>query len=179
MAEERAGGNARFFVATGGRRGMVRAMKSRPIVSLIVRWLVLALGVTLAEKIVDGVDCKDGVTLFAVVVLLSFFNAVIRPVLVLFTLPFIVLTMGLGLVVINALLFLLVGELVSGFEVAGFWSAFWAAVIVGLTNFFMTILMKQRPPGGPGGGGGGAGGSGRDKRRLPRRERGGGDVIDV
>ena len=157
-------------------------MKSRPMLSLIVRWLVLALGVTLAEKIVPGVDCKDGLTLFVVVVLLSFFNAVLRPVLVLFTLPFIVLTMGLGLVVINALLFLLVGGLVDGFEVAGFWSAFWAAVIVGLTNFIMTMLMKQRPPGGPGGGAGGGGdgsGGGRSERRLPRRERGGGDVIDV
>ncbi len=157
-------------------------MKSRPLLALIVRWLVLALGVTLAEKLVDGVDCKDGATLFVVVVLLSFFNAVIRPVLVLFTLPFIVLTMGLGLVVINALLFLLVGELVPGFEVSGFWSAFWAAVIVGLTNFFMTLVMKQRPPGGPGGGrGGDSGGGGRsqEERRLPHRERGGGDVIDV
>jgi len=159
-------------------------MKSRPLLALIVRWLVLALGVTLAEKLVDGVDCKDGATLFVVVVLLSFFNAVIRPVLVLFTLPFIVLTMGLGLVVINALLFLLVGELVPGFEVAGFGAAFWAAVIVGLTNFFMTLVMKQRPPGGPGGGGGrggdsGGGGRSQEERRLPRRERGGGDVIDV
>ncbi len=157
-------------------------MKSRPLLALIVRWLVLALGVTLAEKLVDGVDCKDGATLFVVVVLLSFFNAVIRPVLVLFTLPFIVLTMGLGLVVINALLFLLVGELVPGFEVSGFGSAFWAAVIVGLTNFFMTLVMKQRPPGGPGGGrGGDSGGGGRsqEERRLPHRERGGGDVIDV
>lgn len=155
-------------------------MKSRPFLALIVRWLVLALGVTLAEKLVPGVDCQDGLTLFVVVVLLSFFNAVLRPILVLFTLPFIVLTMGLGLVVINALLFLLVGRLVDGFHVDGFWSAFWAAVIVGLTNFFMTMVMKQRPPGGPGGGGsGGGGGAGREERRLPRRERGGGDVIDV
>jgi putative membrane protein len=94
--------------------------------------------------------------------------------LVLFTLPFILLTMGLGLVVINALLFLLVGRLVEGFSVGGFWSAFWAAVIVGLTNFFMTLLM--RPPGGGGGGGrGGRGPGGGRRTALPGR----GDVIDV
>ncbi len=165
--------NARFFIAAVGFGRMVRAMNGRPLLALLVRWLVLALGVTLAEKIVPGVDCKDGGTLLVVVVLLSFFNAVIRPILVLFTLPFIVLTMGLGLVVINALLFLLVGELVEGFQVAGFWDAFWAAVIVGLTNFFMTLLMKQRPPRGPGGGAGGGG------ERRPARRESGGDVIDV
>jgi putative membrane protein len=152
---------------------MLRGMNGRPLLSLIVRWLVLALGVTLAEKIVSGVDCEDGTTLLVVVVLLSFFNAVLRPVLVLFTLPFIVLTMGLGLVVINALLFLLVDRLVPGFHVADFWSAVWAAVIVGITNFAMTLLMKQRPPGGGSGGPGNSGGGRAARRQV------GGDVIDV
>ena len=170
---------ARFFVAAGGSRRMVRAMKSKPILALIVRWLVLALGVTLAEKLVDGIECKDGMTLFVVVVLLSFFNAVLRPILVLFSLPFIMLTLGLGLVFINALLFLLVGELVPGFEVEGFWAAFWGALIVGVTNFAMTLLMK-RPPDDPGGPDGGKGGGGdRPVRRPAHRELGGGDVIDV
>ncbi len=163
-------------------------MQSRPLFALIVRWLVLALGVTLAEKLVGGVRCDDGFTLFVVVVLLSFFNAVLRPLLVLFTLPFIVLTMGIGLIVINALLFLLVGAIVPGFEVTGFWAAFWAAVIVGLTNFAMTIVMKQPPgpggrggPGAGGGFGGGGGTGGEGPRSAPRaigRDRGG-DVIDV
>lgn len=170
-------GNERFFVATKRGRRMVRAMNSRPILALIVRWLVLALGVTLAEKLVNGVDCRDGATLFVVVMLLSFFNAVLRPLLVLFTLPFIVLTMGLGLVVINALLFLLVGRLVEGFHVDGFWSAFWAAVIVGLTNFIVTLLMKPRPPGGPGGGMGGDDDRGPEVRRQIGRRND--DVIDV
>lgn len=173
MAGRAAGGNAKVFsLRRRAVGGCCAAMNSRPLLSLIVRWLVLALGVTLAEKIVPGVDCKDGATLFVVVVLLSFFNAVLRPVLVLFTLPFIVLTMGLGLVVINALLFLLVARLVDGFYVNGFGAAFWAAVIVGLTNFIMTLLMKQRPPGGP------RGGSGGGQNRAAKRE-GGGDVIDV
>lgn len=145
-----------------------------PLLKLIVRWLVLALGVTLAEKIVPGIDCQDGVTLFVVVVLLSFFNAVLRPILVLFTLPFIVLTMGLGLVVLNALLFMLVGELVRGFTVDGFWAAFFGALIVGVTNLIMTILMKG-PPGGSGRGPGQGGGGRAPERRVER----GGDVIDV
>ena len=125
-----------------------------------MRWLVLALGVTLATKIVDGITCDDGQTLLIVVVLLSFFNAVVRPILVLFTLPFILLTMGVGLVVINALLFMLVGHLVDGFHVASFWSAFWGALIVGVTNIIMAAFMRKPPDnGGKGGGGNGGGGA--------------------
>ncbi len=151
-------------------------MKS-PFVSLIVRWLVLALGVTLATRLVSGVSCTDGWTLLTVVVLLSFFNAVLRPLLVLFSLPFIVLTLGLGLVVINALLFMLVAHLVSGFHVEGFGSAFFAALIVGATNMIMTILMRRSPPGGGPGAGPGSGGT--PSRTAVRKERAGPDVIDV
>jgi putative membrane protein len=90
---------------------------------MLVRWLVLAVGVTLATKVIPGIHCTDGLTLFVVVLLLSFLNVILKPLLVLFTLPFIVLTMGLGMVVINALLFLFVGKLVDGFHVESFWSA--------------------------------------------------------
>ncbi len=109
---------------------------------LLVRWLVLALGVTLATKLVSGITCDSGATLFWVVVLLSFCNAILKPLLVLFTLPFIVLTLGLGVLVINALLFLFVGRLVDGFHVAGFWPALWGALVVSLTNLVMSSLTR-------------------------------------
>lgn len=117
-------------------------MKS-PIVQLLVRWLVLALGVMIATKIVPGIAVrKDGTTLLVVVLLLSFFNAILRPLLVLFTLPFILITMGLGVIVINALLFLLVGRLVEGFEVDGFWSALLGSLVVTLTNLLVSAFVK-------------------------------------
>ena len=115
---------------------------------LFVRWLIMALGVTLATKLVHGITCDTTSDLLAVVVLLSFFNAILRPLLVLFTLPFIVLTLGLGVVVINALLFLFVGRLVDGFHVAGFWPAVWGSLVVSLTNMVMSGLTRgpQKPP---------------------------------
>jgi putative membrane protein len=109
---------------------------------LLVRWVVLALGVTLATKIVPGINCRDGATLIAVVLLLSFFNAILKPLLVLFTLPFIIVTLGLGVVVINALLFLFVGKLVSGFHVDGFWSAVLGSLVVSITNLVMSALTR-------------------------------------
>src|SRR3954466_3422677 len=95
-----------------------------PFVQLLLRWIVLALGVMLATKMVPGIHCQDGGTLIVVVLLLSFFNAILKPLLVLFTLPFIIITLGLGVLIISALLFLLVGHLVEGFEVNGFAAAF-------------------------------------------------------
>jgi putative membrane protein len=113
------------------------------LVQLIVHWVVMALGVTLATKLVDGISCDSTATLIVVVLLLNFFNAIIKPVLVLFTLPFIVLTLGLGVVVINALLFMFVGRLVDGFHVAGFWPAVWGALVVSVTNLILSRFTRK------------------------------------
>lgn len=111
---------------------------------MLVRWAVLALGVALATRVIPGLEYRDGVTLAVVVVVLSVLNAVLRPVLVLFTLPFVLLTMGLGVVVINALLFMLAGALVDGFLVESFWSALGGSLIVSLVNVVMSSLMRPR-----------------------------------
>jgi putative membrane protein len=111
---------------------------------LLVSWAVLALGVILTTKIVPGIRCDDGATLMAVVVVLSLFNAILKPVLLIFTLPFIFLTLGLGVIVINALVFYWVGRLVDGFHVASFWSALGGALIVSVTNVVLSSLMKDK-----------------------------------
>jgi putative membrane protein len=116
-----------------------------PLIQLLVRWVILALGVTLATKLVNGITCDSTQTLLVVVVLLSFCNAILKPLLVLFTLPFIVVTLGLGVVVINALLFLFVGRLVDGFHVAGFWPAVWGALVVSITNLLLSGFTRGAP----------------------------------
>lgn len=118
---------------------------NKAFVNLLLRWLILALGVVLSTKLVPGIHCDDGLTLAVVVVLLSFFNVVLKPILLLFTLPFIVLTMGLGIWLINAALFYFVAKLVSGFHVAGFGSALLGALIVSVTNLILNSLMRPPP----------------------------------
>ncbi len=123
-------------------------------VNLLLRWLILALGVLLAERLLPGISCDSGLTLVVVVLLLSFFNVVLKPLLLIFTLPFIVLTLGLGIWLINAVLFYFVGKLVNGFHVAGFGSALLGALIVSVTNIVINRLLSSppkppaRPPGG-------------------------------
>jgi putative membrane protein len=83
-------------------------------------------------------------TLALVVLALSLFNTVLKPVLVVFTLPFVVLTLGLGLWFINALLFLLAGAVVPGFTVATYWSALWGALVVSLFSLVVNGLLSPR-----------------------------------
>lgn len=110
---------------------------------LLVRWGILAIGVWLATKLVDGIHYDDGGTLILVVLVLSLFNAILKPLLVLFTLPFILLTLGLGVIVINALLFLFVGRLIEGFYVESFWSALFGALIVSITNLVFSGFARR------------------------------------
>lgn len=149
-----------------------------PFFALLVRWSVLALGVTLATKIIPGIHYDTLGTLITVVVLLSLFNAVLKPLMMLFSLPFIILTLGLGVLLINALLFMLVGEIVKGFYVDGFWHALGGSLIVSLTNMFISSLIgpKRRPPGG---GVGGPGGDVPAGNPAPARKLKSDDVIDI
>ena len=113
------------------------------LTQLLLRWTILAVGVVLATKVIPGISCDDGASLVAVVLLLSFCNAILKPLLVLFTLPFILLTMGLGVIVINALLFLFVGRLVDGFHVQDFWSALGGALIVSITTLLLNAFTRR------------------------------------
>lgn len=92
------------------------------------------LGVWLGSYFVEGIHYEANTTLLIVVLLLGLFSAVLKPILVFLALPFVVLTLGLGILFINALLYLLVGELVPGFEVVSFGAAFWGALWVTFLN---------------------------------------------
>jgi putative membrane protein len=119
-------------------------MNRHPWLNLLMRWAILAVGVALSAVIVPGITYDSGVTLLVVVALLSLFNAILKPVLVIFTLPFVVLSLGLGIWFINALLFLAVSKLVTGFYVHDFWSALWGALIVSVTNFLLSGLLRTK-----------------------------------
>jgi putative membrane protein len=148
-----------IFIAGDPGRGKVGAPMKSPFGQLLVRWMVLALGVVIAAHVVPGIHYSDFGSLVLAVIVLSFVNAVLRPVLVLFTLPFIFVTMGLGILVINAFLFWIVGHLTGGFSVDGFWPALGGSLVLSITSFVMNGLVRSsgpppappRAPPGPGG----------------------------
>ncbi len=142
---------------------------------ILKSWLLLALGVVLASYTATGIHYDSNGALVVAVLLLSLCNVFLKPLLMLFSLPFIVLTFGIGIWLINALLFLLVGELVEGFYVASFWNALWGALVVSITGAAANALFgntRVRVQSGQG--------SNQDARRnLRKTNKDDDDVIDV
>ena len=101
---------------------------------IFVRTLIIALGLGLASALLPGVSISGAGTLAIAALLLGMVNAIIRPLVVLLTLPITMLTLGVFLLVINAGMFGLVAAMLDGFAVSGFWSALFGAVIVSLTG---------------------------------------------
>lgn len=116
------------------------------------RWVMIALGVGLSAHLVEGINYDSGWSLLFAVILMSVFNMVLKPLLILFTLPFIILSLGIGVWFINALLFLIVGRLIDGFSVESFSAALWGALIVSVVSLVIGMIS-----GGSRGGGGGFG----------------------
>jgi putative membrane protein len=102
----------------------------------IVRWIVLTLAVFLAAKIVPGISYETYTSLLIAGLVLGILNTFVKPILTLLSLPFIIVTLGLFLVILNALTLKLTGWLVPGFHVNGFWAAVLGALIISVVNLF-------------------------------------------
>lgn len=109
-----------------------------------VRLLVGGLGLWLASELVPGIAFRDGWTLFGAAILLGLVNAVVRPVLVILTLPITILTLGLFLLVINAATLSLVASLFQGFTIEGFWSALLGAIVISITGWLASWFIGPR-----------------------------------
>jgi putative membrane protein len=112
---------------------------------LILRWLVLALAVAIAARLVPGIDVEGGAlgTLW-VAALLGLVNAVIGPVLRLLALPLTILTLGLFAVLINAALLGIVAWLSDHLQIDGFWPAVLAALVISLISALLGFFVSGR-----------------------------------
>ena len=118
-------------------------MKEGAMEGFLIRAAVVAIGLWLASKMGLVAFSSTG-TLIAAALLLGVVNAFVRPVIIILTLPITLLTLGLFLLVINALMIMFVAWLVPGFLVAGFWSAVLAAIVVSLTSWIMSGWIGPR-----------------------------------
>lgn len=101
----------------------------------IIRCLISALGLWLASLLLDGISVSGAGVLLGAGLLLGIVNAVIRPVMIILTLPFTIITLGLFLFVVNAMMLGLVAWFLDGFAISGFWAALGGSIIISLTSW--------------------------------------------
>ena len=132
-------------------------------------WLINTLAVLMAVYVVKGIHYQKPLDLVVASLLLGILNAVVRPFLLFLALPLLIFTLGLFTLVINALVFYFVGNLLRPhFSVDSFWTAFWGALVVSIVSVVLNILT----------------GTGKTqvrfrRHRPPPSDPGGGPVIDV
>ncbi len=118
---------------------------------LILRWAINAVAIWAAITLMRGngitVEAAGWTPIIILALIFGLLNALVRPVIELLTCPLIILTLGLGTLLINTLLFWLTGvignQFNAGFSVDGFWPAFWGAIIVTLVSMVLTMLLRD------------------------------------
>lgn len=120
-------------------------LNEKPWFRFLIRWLVCGLGLWIAAAILgDSISYNDefGVIVIAGL-LLAIINIVLKPILVIFTLPAIVLTLGLFMILINGLTVFIVSHLYTPLHVTNFWAAAFAGVVIGLVNFLVSTILRE------------------------------------
>jgi putative membrane protein len=107
--------------------------------------LILFFGVLAATGLLSGIEAESTLTLILVALVLAGLNVILKPLLVFFTLPFVIFTFGLGILLINALLLLLAGQLVPGFTVPTFGTAFLGSLIISFIAMAVNLFLAPRP----------------------------------
>lgn len=108
----------------------------------LIHWAITSFALWAASRVFSGIRFADATALVVAALVLGFVNAIVRPILILLTLPLTVLTLGLFLFVINALMLMLVSALVSGFIVQGFGTALIASVFVSLLSLAVGSIVS-------------------------------------
>ncbi|MCE9550486.1 MAG: phage holin family protein [Betaproteobacteria bacterium] len=107
----------------------------------LIHWGVMSLSLWVASGVFNGLEFENKASLLISALMLGFANALLRPILIVLTLPLTFLTLGFFLLVINALMILLVAKIVKGFKVSSFWTAFFAAIFIAAFSFFIELML--------------------------------------
>ncbi len=110
---------------------------------VLLHWVLNALALMIVAYVVPGVTVRDPIHALVAALVLGLANALIRPLLVLLTLPVTILTLGLFLLVINGLLFWGVSALIKGFEVRGLWAGVLGALVYSVLTGLLSLLLRR------------------------------------
>lgn len=118
----------------------------RPMMKTLIRWMLLAAALLLVAHLYSGVVVTSFTSALIAALILGLLNTLLRPILVLLTLPVTVLTLGLFLFVINALMFWAAADVLSGFSVTGFTAALIGSLLYSLCGMLIDVVMERLFP---------------------------------
>ena len=113
------------------------------VLYVILRWLINALVLMLLTHILKGIEIQSFYTALITALALGIVNALIRPLVILLTLPVNILTLGLFTLVINAVLFWFVSTFIKGFNITDFWAAFWGALLFSIFAILLNFIDQK------------------------------------
>jgi putative membrane protein len=111
---------------------------------ILIRWLILTVAILSAAYLLDGMEVRGFISAFFAAAVLGILNAVLRPVLIILTLPLNILSLGLFTFVINAFLLKMASGVIPGFEVHGFWPALFGSLIISLVSWLLSSWINDR-----------------------------------
>lgn len=111
--------------------------------AFLAHWGVTSLSLWVACLMFHGISFSSKKSLLISALLLGLVNAVVKPVIIILTIPLTLITFGFFLLVINALMMMLVSALVPGFRISGFWTAFFASIVVTIVSLFIGTMVFQ------------------------------------
>lgn len=124
---------------------MMAMLTNRPLYRFLTRWLVCSLGLWIASGFLSTsitYDSKLKVIIIAGLVL-AVINVILKPILVILSLPAIVLTLGLFMVVVNGLTVFIASKLYTPLHITNFWAAIFAGMVIGLVNYLVTAILED------------------------------------
>jgi len=127
---------SRFSLAKGKLGKLVRMRH------FVFRWAVTTIAVMVASSVIRGIRYDTVAALIGASLLLGILNAFVRPFLLLLSVPLILVTLGVFILILNALLLLVVPSIVVGFHVDGFWNAFWGAIIISIVSWILSAFFR-------------------------------------
>lgn len=111
---------------------------------LVIRWLVLTAAIMVASYLLEGIEVKGFFPALGAAAMLGILNAFFRPVLLILTLPINILSLGLFTFIINALMLKMASGVIPGFDVRGFWTALFGALIITLISWLLNAFISER-----------------------------------
>ena len=117
---------------------------------LLLKWFVLTASILLVSYLLAGIQVDHFLTAVFAAAVLGILNSIVRPILILLTLPINLLTFGIFTFIINAALLMLVSVMIPGFDIDGFWTAVLGSILISVINALLSWLLRDnRPPGTP------------------------------